>query len=116
MEVVEFESLDEGAVEHRCGRRSGGPAGTDDNGCSGRFQRQNRIGCHPRPRQLRADERAAEPVEQQVLRSFDDPIRNIFVKEEILSLYLSSGESDERYFFIDASVVRLIHSFASFGE
>ena len=70
MEVVEFETLNEGPVQHRRRGRACGVSRSDHDGVATTVDGQYRVGGRPRPRQLRPDQRAAQPVEKKVLGAF----------------------------------------------
>jgi hypothetical protein len=71
MKVVEFEALDEGAVEQRCRGCADRLAPADQTRVPTAFKRADEFHCLSRPGQLRADERATQPVERQVFATFE---------------------------------------------
>ena len=77
VEVVEFEALDERAVEHRRSGWAARPARADHDGVAVALQREHRLRRRPRPGQTCADQRAADAVQQQVLRSVEDRRRHV---------------------------------------
>ena len=81
MEVVEFEPLDERAVEHGRRGRAGDLAGADHEGVALAFQAEDRVGRDARPRQLGADQGAPQTVQQQVFGSLDDVVRDLVERE-----------------------------------
>ena len=72
MEVVEFETLDEGAVEHRGRGRASGTAGADDHAVARTLQIEDGVGGDARPRQLGTDQGATQSVEEQELCPLDN--------------------------------------------
>ena len=77
VKVVELEALNEGPVEHSRGRSAGGFPGADDHGVAAVLELEDGVGGHPRPGQLRADQAAAQTVEEQVFGAFDDALGNV---------------------------------------
>ena len=77
VKVVELEALNEGPVEHGRGRSAGGFAGADDRGVAAVLEVEDGVGGYPRPGQLRADQAAAQAVEEQVLGAFDNGLGDV---------------------------------------
>jgi hypothetical protein len=63
VEIVEFEALDETAVEQHGSRQARGAAGADDHGLTCTLKAENGVCRDPRPWQLRPDQSTADPVE-----------------------------------------------------
>ena len=81
MIVVELEALNEGAVEERRGRRRGLAVPADDAACTRTFKPGDDLHGFARPRQPRADNGAADTVEQEILRPLAHAFRHVIERQ-----------------------------------
>ena len=81
MEIVELETLNEGAVEQRRGRARSRTAPADDRLVSSAFEARDGFDRQRRPRQFCADQRATDAIEQQIFRAFAHDVRHIVQRQ-----------------------------------
>jgi hypothetical protein len=96
MKIVEFEALDERAVEQHRGGAARGGAGTDHHRIPGTFETEDGPRRDPRPRQLRTHQPARDAVQEQVLGPDADPLGNLVERQLLDPARQRNGDAGGR--------------------